>query len=85
MFQPSAVAVFAMTALRLGSAGMIGPDALTRFPIGLKALAIGTWARLKSFRRRFVGSFLVLPLASGLSLLIVGRSAPISVRACSWH
>jgi uncharacterized membrane protein YfcA len=88
VFQPSGVAVFAMTALRLGSTGMIGPNTLTLFPIGRPALAVGTWAGLKSFRklneqalRRVV---LILPLASGLSLLIVRRSAPNPVRVYSW-
>ena len=68
---------------------MIGPDTLTLFLIGRPALAVGAWAGLKSFRklneqalRRVVP---VLPLASGLSLLIVGRSTPIPVTVYSWH
>jgi hypothetical protein len=77
VFQPSGIAVFAMTALWLGGTGMIGRDTLTLFLIGLPPLAVGTWAGLKSFRKLNEQAFrrvvLVLLLASGLSLLILGR------------
>lgn len=49
MFQPSGVAVFAITALWLGGTGMIGANTLVLFFIGLPALAVGTWAGLKLF------------------------------------
>jgi uncharacterized protein len=77
VFQPSGVAVFAMTALWLGGANMIGADTLWLFLIGLPALALGTWAGLKLFGRLDDQAFrrvvLILLLLSGLSLLILGR------------
>jgi uncharacterized membrane protein YfcA len=77
VFQPAGVAVFAMTALWLGGAGMIGRDTLYLFLIGLPALAIGTWAGLKLFGKLDDQAFrrivLVLLLISGASLLILGR------------
>jgi uncharacterized protein len=77
VFQPSGVAVFLMTALWLGGAGMIGGDTLVLFLIGLPALAIGTWAGLQLFgkldEQRFRRIVLVLLLVSEASLLILGR------------
>ena len=77
VFQPSGVAVFAMTGLWMGGTGMIGSDALALFLIGLPALAVGTWAGLKLFGKLDDAAFrrvvLVLLLISGLSLLILGR------------
>jgi uncharacterized membrane protein YfcA len=77
VFQPSGVAVFAMTGLWLGSTGMIAPDTLTLFLIGLPALAVGTWAGLKLFGKLDDQAFrrvvLVLLLISGLSLVILGQ------------
>ena len=77
VFQPSGVAVFAMTALWLGGANMIGADTLWLFLIVLPALALGTWAGLKLFGRLDDQAFrrvvLILLLLSGLSLLILGR------------
>jgi uncharacterized membrane protein YfcA len=77
VFQPSGVAVFAMTALWLGGTGMIGGDTLALFLIGLPALAIGTWAGLKAFGKLDDQAFrrvvLVLLLISGMSLVILGR------------
>jgi uncharacterized protein len=77
VFQPSGVAVFAATALWLGSTGMIGGNTLTLFLIGLPALAVGTWVGLKLFGKLDDQAFrrivLVLLLISGLSLLILGR------------
>jgi len=77
VFQPSGVAVFAMTALWLGGANMIGADTLWLFLIGLPALALGTWAGLKAFGKLDDQAFrrvvLVLLLLSGASLLILGR------------
>jgi uncharacterized protein len=77
VFQPSGVAVFAMTGLWLGGTGMIGADTLALFLIGLPALAVGTWSGLKLFGKLDDQAFrrvvLVLLLISGLSLVILGR------------
>ena len=77
VFQPSGVAVFAMTAAWLGGANMIGADTLRLFLIGLPALALGTWLGLKLFAKLYDQAFrrvvLVLLLLSGLSLLVLGR------------
>ena len=77
VFQPSGVVVFAMTVMWLGSTGMIGPDTLTLFLIGLPALAVGTWVGLKLFGKLDEQSFrrvvLLLLLISGLSLVILGH------------
>jgi uncharacterized membrane protein YfcA len=77
VFQPSGVAVFAMTALWLGGTNMIGAATLGLFLIGLPALALGTWAGLKCFGHLDDAAFrrvvLVLLLVSGASLLILGR------------
>jgi uncharacterized membrane protein YfcA len=77
VFQPSGVAVFAMTALWLGGANMIGAETLWLFLIGLPALALGTWVGLKAFGKLDDQAFrrvvLVLLLLSGASLLILGR------------
>ena len=77
MFQPSGVAVFAITALWLGGTGMIGANTLVLCFIGLPALAVGTWAELELFGklddRAFRQVVLVLLLISGLSLVILGR------------
>lgn len=77
MFQPSGVAVFVMTGLWLGGTGLIGADTGWLFLIGLPALALGTWAGLKAFGHLDDAAFrrvvLGLLLASGLSLLILGR------------
>jgi hypothetical protein len=77
VFQPSGVAIFAMTGLWLGGAGMIGGDTVILFLIGLPALALGTWAGLKLFGKLDDQAFrrivLVLLLVSGTSLLLLGR------------
>ena len=77
VFQPVGVATFLMIALWLGGTGMIGSDTLGLFLIGLPALAAGTWLGLKLFGRLNDAAFrrivLVLLLASGLSLLVLGR------------
>ena len=77
VFQPSGVAVFAITALWLGGTGMISANTLTLFFIGLPVLAVGTWAGLKLFGKlddqAFQRVVLILLLLSGLSLLVLGR------------
>ena len=73
VFQPVGVATFVMIALWLGGTGMIRADAAGLFLLGLPALALGTWAGLKSFGRLNDASFrrivLSLLLLSGVSLL----------------
>src|SRR5947209_16227784 len=49
VFQPSGVAVFAMTGLWMGATGMVGFVEAELFLIGLPALALGTWVGLKLF------------------------------------
>ena len=77
VFQPSGVAVFAMTGLWLGGTGMIGGGTPALFLIGLPALAVGTWAGLKLFGKLDEATFrrivLVLLLISGAGLLVLGR------------
>ena len=74
VFQPVGVATFVMIALWLGGTGMIGADTAGLFLLGLPALALGTWAGLKSFGRLNDASFrrvvLSLLLLSGASLLL---------------
>jgi uncharacterized membrane protein YfcA len=73
VFQPVGVATFVMIALWLGGTGMIGADTTWLFLLGLPALALGTWAGLKSFGHLNDASFrrvvLSLLLLSGVSLL----------------
>jgi hypothetical protein len=77
VFQPSGVAVFAITAAWLGGTNMVGADTLWLFLIGLPALALGIWVGLKLFGKLDDQAFrrvvLILLLVSGLSLLILGR------------
>ena len=77
IFQPAGVAVFAATALWLGSTGMIGFHEMGLFLVGLPALALGTWVGLKLFGKlndaMFRRTVLVLLLLSGLSLLVLHR------------
>jgi uncharacterized protein len=76
-FQPAGVAIFAMTAARLGGANTVGADTLWVFLLGLPALALGTWAGLKLSGKLDDQAFhrvgLILLLLSGLSLLVLGR------------
>jgi uncharacterized membrane protein YfcA len=77
VFQPSGVAVFLMTAVWLGSTGIIGFHEMGLFLVGLPALALGTWVGLKLFGKlndaMFRRTVLVLLLLSGLSLLVLHR------------
>jgi uncharacterized membrane protein YfcA len=76
VFQPVGVATFVMIALWLGGTGMIGSATAMLFLLGLPALALGTWAGLKSFGRLDEAGFrrvvLGLLLLSGVSLLFRG-------------
>jgi uncharacterized membrane protein YfcA len=77
VFQPSGVAVFAITAAWLGGTKMIGADTLWLFLLRLPAFVLGTWAGLQLFGKlddaAFRRAVLVLLLISGLSLLVLAR------------
>jgi uncharacterized membrane protein YfcA len=74
VFQPVAMAIFAMSAFWIGAKGAITPDTIKLFLIGLPALFAGTWLGLKLFGRLDEASFrkvvLVLLLASGIVLVL---------------
>jgi len=74
VFQPTGVATFAMIALWLGGAGMVAPDTLWLFAIGLPAVLAGAWTGLRLYGRLDEGGFrkvvLALLLVSGATLLI---------------
>jgi uncharacterized membrane protein YfcA len=74
VFQPAAVATFAMTALWLGATGAIATDIVTLFLIGLPVLLAGTWLGLKLYGRLDEAGFrrivLGLLLLSGLLLVL---------------
>jgi uncharacterized membrane protein YfcA len=76
VFQPVGVATFLMIALWLGGTGMVGTGTAALFLIGLPALALGTWAGLKSFGHLNEAGFrrvvLGLLLVSGVSLVFRG-------------
>jgi uncharacterized protein len=73
VFQPVVVAVFVMTLLWFGGTGIVTPETLRLFWIGLPAVFIGTWLGLKLYGRLDEATFrlvvLVLLFASGLTLL----------------
>src|SRR5256886_13780645 len=74
VFQPVAVAIFAMSALWIGAGGAIAPEVIKLFLIGLPALFAGTWLGLKLFGRLDEATFrkivLVLLLTSGALLVV---------------
>ena len=73
VFQPVVVAVFVMTLIWFGGTGIVTPETLRLFWIGLPAAVIGTWLGLKLYGKLDEATFrvvvLVLLLASGLTLL----------------
>jgi uncharacterized membrane protein YfcA len=73
VFQPVVVAVFLMTLIWLGGAGVITTQTLHLFCIGLPAVLIGTWLGLKLYGKLDEGGFrlvvLTLLLVSGVTLL----------------
>jgi uncharacterized protein len=73
VFQPVVVAVFVMTLIWFGGTGIVTPETLRLFWIGLPAAIIGTWLGVKLYGRLDEATFrvvvLVLLLASGLTLL----------------
>jgi uncharacterized membrane protein YfcA len=74
VFQPVAVAIFAMSALWLGVKGAVSADTIPLFLFGLPALLAGTWLGMKLYGRLDEAAFrkvvLVLLLASGIALMI---------------
>jgi uncharacterized membrane protein YfcA len=74
VFQPVAVAIFAMSAFWIGAKGAITLDTLKLFLLGLPALFAGTWLGLKLYGRLDEASFrkivLALLLASGVVLIV---------------
>ncbi len=76
VFQPTAVATFAMTMLWFGATGVMTSNVAWLFVIGLPALAAGTWLGWQLYGRLDEASFrqivLVLVLVSGLALALSG-------------
>jgi uncharacterized membrane protein YfcA len=77
VFQPVAVAIFAMSAVWLGARGAVDADSVRLFLIGLPVLLAGTWLGLKLYGRLDEAGFrkvvLALLLVSGLALAIAAR------------
>ena len=73
VFQPVVVAVFVMTLIWFGGAGVVNTETLRLFWIGLPAVIVGTWLGLQLYGRLDEATFrvivLVLLLASGLTQL----------------
>src|SRR5262245_60898649 len=73
VFQPVVVAIFAMTLLWFGGAGMVTTDGVQFFLMGLPAALLGTWLGLKLYgtldEARFRRIVLLLLLLSGTTLL----------------
>jgi len=73
VFQPVVVAIFAMTLLWFGGAGMVTTDVVQLFFMGLPAALLGTWLGLKLYgtldEARFRRIVLLLLLLSGTTLL----------------
>ena len=73
VFQPAAVAIFAMSALWLGATGSVSGDALKLFLIGLPVLLAGNWLGWKLYHRIDEAGFrklvLVLLFVSGVVLI----------------
>jgi hypothetical protein len=74
VFQPIAVAIFAMSALWLGAKVAISSETIRLFLLGLPVLLAGTWLGLKLYGRVNEATFrkvvLVLLLLSGVALLV---------------
>src|SRR6267154_2564835 len=73
IFQPVAVAIFAMSAAWLGIKGAVSADTIRLFLFGLPALLAGTWLGMKLYGRLDEAAFrkvvLVLLLVSGAVLI----------------
>jgi uncharacterized membrane protein YfcA len=77
VFQPTGVAVFAMSAVWLGARGDIDRTTIWLFALGLPVLLAGTWLGLKFYGRLDEAGFrkvvLALLMASGLALVLARR------------
>jgi uncharacterized membrane protein YfcA len=73
VFQPVAVAIFAMSAVWLGVKGAVSADTIRLFLFGLPALLAGSWLGMKLYGRLDEAAFrkvvLMLLLASGVALM----------------
>ena len=73
VFQPVAVAIFAMTAIWIGAKGTITTETIRLFLFGLPVLLVGTWLGMKLYGRlddaKFRKVVLVLLLLSGAVLV----------------
>ncbi|MGB8896929.1 MAG: sulfite exporter TauE/SafE family protein [Pseudolabrys sp.] len=74
VFQPAAVAIFAMSAVWLGAKVAVSPETIRLFLLGLPVLFAGTWLGLKLYGRvnemTFRKVVLVLVLFSGTALVV---------------
>ena len=74
VFQPVAVAIFAMSALWLGATHAVTADVLKLFVLGLPVLLVGTWLGLKLYGQLDEAGFrkvvLALLLVSGAALVV---------------
>ena len=77
VFQPIAVATFAMSALWIGAGGALTISIAKLFALGLPVLMAGTWLGLKLYGRLDEASFrrivLILLLLSGTALIVPMR------------
>jgi uncharacterized membrane protein YfcA len=85
VFQPTGVAIFAMSAVALGLTGAADADTIRLFLIGLPILLLGTWLGLRLYGRVDESGFrkvvLALLLVSGVALIFSLRDiAPWSTR-----
>jgi uncharacterized membrane protein YfcA len=77
VFQPTGVAIFAMSAIVLGVNGAVNADTVRLFLIGLPVLLAGTWLGLRLYGRVDEAGFRKLVLAL---LLISGAALILSLR-----
>jgi uncharacterized membrane protein YfcA len=85
VFQPTGVAIFALSAVALGFSGAADADTIRLFLIGLPILLLGTWLGLRLYGRVDESGFrkivLALLLVSGVALIFSLRNiAPWSAR-----
>ena len=74
VFQPVAVAIFAVTVFWLGGSGAVSAVTMQLFLIGLPWVLVGTWLGLRLYGRlddaRFRQAVLILLMASGAVLMV---------------
>jgi uncharacterized protein len=82
VFQPTGVAIFAMSAIALGFNGAVDARTIHLFLIGLPILLAGTWLGLKLYGRvdeaQFRKLVLALLLASGVALIFSLRPTDLA-------